>query len=160
MFLATTRANSIKVFKREETIRRQGGTSRSESEINNHCTEILHWIKLQRLVHEAISFPTAPSGKFTKSGIVLKLTVPLRNGSRRKYDSNVLMNHSYLGEHIFFIFLLSSTGRTNFPFPVKCFPFFFIVLQIVCCQAIFFWSQIMVFALKYTKFSQLLEKDF
>lgn len=97
MFLAITRAKSINVFKREERIRRWGGTSRSESGINKHCTEILNWIKLQQLVQEAISFPTIPSSKLTKSGIVLKLTVPLRNSSRRKYDSHVLTNHSCLG---------------------------------------------------------------
>lgn len=163
MFLATTRANSINVFKREERIRRWGGISRSKSVINKHCAEILNWIKLQWLVQEAISFPTVPSGKSTKSGVVLKLTLLLRNGSREKYGSNVLMNHSYLGDpFFFFICLLLLIWRTNL-FPVSCrmlSSFFSIVLQVVSCQAISFWSPTMLFALKFTLLFQLVEKNF
>lgn len=130
MFLATTRANSINVFKREERIRRWGGISRSKSVINKHCAEILNWIKLQWLVQEAISFPTVPSGKSTKSGVVLKLTLLLRNGSREKYGSNVLMKHSYLGDPFFFFLFVFSCwyeGLTYFLFPVECFLLFFLL---------------------------------
>lgn len=117
---------------------------------------------LQQLVQKAVCFPAVPSGKFTKSGIVIKLTVPLRDGSRRKYGSNVLVNYSYMGEPFYFSFVYScpQEGVTCFPFPVECFPSFSNVLQIITCQAISFWSPNVVFALKFTILSQLLEKNF
>lgn len=121
MFLRTSRVKSINVFKMKERLRRWGRISKSYNGLNKHCIEILKWIKLPRLVQETLCFTTVPSGKFAKSGIVFMLTVPLRNSSRRKYDSNVLTNHSCLG---FFHYFLLPTGRGNL-FPIFCGMVFF-----------------------------------
>lgn len=133
MFLPTSREKSINVFKMKERVKRWVGTSKSESGLNKHCIEILNWIKLPWLVQETLSFTTVPSGNFAVR-CSLKLTVPLRNSSRRKYDSNVLTNQSWL---VLFHYFLLSTGRSNL-FPTFCgmlFFFFSIVLWVASCQA-------------------------